>query len=71
MNLLFICLIAFSAVMLLLGLLAALIHGITSIFPENKAEDEAAYAKAISAAVSKMIPGAVVTKVEDVSESKS
>jgi len=70
LNLILACAIAFGSVFLLLTLLAALMRGITALFPvadadtENAATD-AAISAAIATTVATLATGARVTRIEE------
>lgn len=63
-NLLSVCVIAFVAVMLLLGFEAVVIRLIAQLFPERKPDDEL-IAAAIQQAIESRYPGARVVSVEE------
>ena len=63
-NLLSVCVIAFVAVMLLLGFEAVVIRAIAWLFPDQKPDDELVL-EAIQQAVQSRFPGARVVSVED------
>lgn len=65
-NLILICAVAFAAVLLLLSILAGLIHLVTRLFPEKSEQTDAAVIAAIHTAVSSKIPGAKVTRIEEI-----
>ena len=71
-GLLSICATAFTAVFLLLGFLAVVMHFIIEIFPENETAQTApagnidhAVVAAITAAAGSAYPGAKVLKIEE------
>jgi hypothetical protein len=64
-DLIAICLIAFLAVFVLLGLLALAMHVITLIFPARKGTIEQTLVAAISSTVAAVYPGARVTQIEE------
>ncbi|MFO7654161.1 MAG: hypothetical protein R6X25_10105 [Candidatus Krumholzibacteriia bacterium] len=65
MNLVSACGIAFSAVFLLLAVLAALMQVMTVVFPERKPKTDSALVAAISSTVASLLPGARVTRIEE------
>ena len=65
LNLIAVCLIAFTSVFTLLGFLAMAMAVITRVFPEQQAKVDAALLAAISGTVSTLIPGAQVTRIEE------
>jgi len=65
-NLLMVCLNAFTAVMVLLSILALAMRLLTTLFPERKTASDAAVANAVKMAVQQMIPGASVVKMEEI-----
>jgi hypothetical protein len=66
-NLLLVCVTAFFAVVLLLGLLAGVIRLLTAVFPERVPEDTgAAVVAAIHSAVARAYPSARVTRIEEI-----
>jgi hypothetical protein len=64
-NLFSICALAFSAVMLLLGLEAIVIRLISQFFPERKPENKL-ITEAIQSAIESRFPGARVVTVKEV-----
>lgn len=70
MSVLVICIIAFSVVIITLGIMAAVMRLIAMIFPERDVETvntvEPILAGAISQAVSGVFPGARVTIIEEI-----
>ena len=64
-SLLSICVIAFIAVMLLLGLEAAIIRLMAQLFPERKSDVELA-TEAVQQAIAGRFPGARVISIEEV-----
>jgi hypothetical protein len=64
-NLFAVCSLAFLTVFVLLGFLALVMHVITLVFPEKKAELDSAVVAAVSSTVAQLIPGARVTKIEE------
>jgi hypothetical protein len=65
-NLLVISIFAFIAVFTLLGVLAALMHILTVIFPERSDDSDPALLSAIMSAASAAYPGMRVTHVEEI-----
>lgn len=66
-NLLLICLNAFAAVLGLLWVLAIALRGLIELFPEKPApQTDAAVAVAIVSAVNSLVPGARVTRIEEI-----
>lgn len=65
-NLFVICLNAFIAVFILLTLLAACMRLLTTLFPPPHATSGAAMTVAISGAVTTLLPGARVTRIEEI-----
>lgn len=62
-----ICINAFVAVLILLGVLATGMRLLTSLFPEKpKASSDPAWAAAITGAVSVIWPGARVTDIQEI-----
>lgn len=59
------CLVAMTAVFSLLGLLAAIMWLITTLFPVRETRTDSAVVAAISTAVAAVWPGAMVTKIEE------
>lgn len=59
------CLTALVAVFCLLGLLAAVMRLITTLFPVRTAATDAAVVAAVSTAVASIWPGAQVTRIEE------
>lgn len=64
-DLLMVCVSAFSAVFVLLGLLAFAMRGLIALFPEKTASSDAALVAALTSVVSAVFPGFKVTKVEE------
>lgn len=64
-SLLSICVIAFVAVMLLLGLLAAIIRLMSQLFPERKSDVQLA-TEAVQQAITGRFPGARVISIEEI-----
>ncbi len=64
-NLIAACGIAFLAVFCLLAFLAAAMHLITVVFPEQRATVDAAVAAAIQGVVAVALPGSRVTRIEE------
>ena len=68
-NLFLICLNAFAAVLGLLWVLAIALRGLIELFPEKpqlQAQTDAAITVAIASAANAIIPGARVTRIEEV-----
>ena len=65
-NLLYICLNAFVAVMVLLSLLTLLLRLLITLFPERAVRQDSAITSAIQTAVSNLYPGARVTRMEEI-----
>jgi hypothetical protein len=66
-NLLLICLNAFAAVLGLLWVLAIALRGLIELFPERpRPQTDAAVAVAIAAAANAIVPGARVTRIEEI-----
>lgn len=65
MNLVSACGIAFSAVFLLLAILAGLMELITLLFPERKSTVDEFVVAAISSTVASVYPGSRVTNIEE------
>ncbi len=70
-NLLLICLNAFVAVMLLLSTLAGGMRFFMWLFPGHKHQPDSATAAAIAAAVSVLLPGHQVSRIETVRKGTS
>jgi hypothetical protein len=70
-NLIFISLIAFSAVMILLSLLAGMIHLITTLFEEKAERIDSPLVAAIGASVASVLPGAKVLENKELKGSDS
>jgi len=64
-NLVVICLNAFVAVLILLALLAFGMRLLTSLFPVPRTPSHVAVTAAISTAVATILPGARVTRIEE------
>jgi hypothetical protein len=64
-NLLQVAAVAFLAVFMLLGALAALMHGLTLLFPAPTDEDDAAMLTAIVAAAAAAYPEMRVAGIEE------
>ncbi len=64
-NLLMVCVSAFSAVFVLLALLAAAMRGLMAVFPEATAKADPAMLAAVSAAAAAAFPGAKITRIEE------
>ncbi|HRF62781.1 MAG TPA: hypothetical protein P5260_08280 [Candidatus Competibacter sp.] len=66
-NLFLVCLNAFAAVLGLLWVLAIALRGLIELFPEKPApQTDAAVAVAIAAAATAIVPGARVTRIEEI-----
>ncbi len=65
MNLVQACGIAFGAVFLLLAVLAALMQGITALFPVRRSTVDLAVSAAITSTVATLMNGARVTRIEE------
>lgn len=62
-----ICVIAFSAVFVLLVVLAAVMRLILSVFPQLQMEEtDTALIAAVSSLASTLYPGNIITKVEEI-----
>jgi len=59
------CLTALVAVFSLLGLLAAIMRLITTVFPVREADIDSTVVAVVSAAVASVWPGARVTRIEE------
>lgn len=64
-DLLVICATAFTAVFLLLSMLAAVMRLLIAVFPEEQAGIDGATVAAVSAAVTSAFPGTKVTNIEE------
>ena len=64
-NIIGACGVAFVAVFVLLSFLAAIIQGITNVFPQRKSVGDLAMLAAVSSVVSTLYPGARVTRIEE------
>jgi hypothetical protein len=64
-DLLMVCISAFSAVFVLLALLALAMRGLIAVFPEKIASTDAALLAALTSVVSAVFPGSRITKVEE------
>ncbi len=64
-NLLLICLSAFSAVFVLLTVLAGVMRALVAAFPGRVASGDAAVVAAVTAAVSSVYPGTRITRIEE------
>jgi hypothetical protein len=64
-DLLMVCVSAFSAVFVLLALLAVVMRVLIAAFPETLAKADPAMLAAVSATVSAVFPGAKITRVEE------
>ncbi len=67
-NLIEVCVVAFAAVMLVLGILWGLIRLLTDQFPEKSNELDPALVAAIHQAVNESLPGARVVKIEEIQD---
>ena len=65
-DLLYICITAFFAVFALLAVLAIVMRLISLIFAHKEPSTDAAVLAAVTAAVSAVYPGTIITKVEEV-----
>ncbi len=65
-NLILVCAVAFATVLILLSVLAGVIRLVTLVFPEKAEESDEAVLAAINTAVSTSIPGARVTRIEEI-----
>jgi hypothetical protein len=66
-NLLVICLTAFAAVVVILGLLAGTIHLLGVVFPERGDEEtDGALLAAVSATARHAYPGMRITRIEEI-----
>ena len=66
-NLFLVCFNAFAAVLGLLWVLAIALRGLIELFPEKPApQTDAAVAVAIAAAATAIVPGARVTRIEEI-----
>jgi len=65
-NLMMVCLNAFMAVMVLLSLLAFTMRLLIMLFPEKKTASDTTVTSAINLAVQQVIPGARVTRIEEI-----
>jgi hypothetical protein len=59
------CFIAFAIVFLVLSVLSLSIRLLTSIFPQNISDDDAAYIAAIDSHLSRVYPHSHITKIEE------
>lgn len=64
-NMLLICVSAFTAVFVLLALLALAMRSLIAVFPERLAKVDPALLAAVSATVSAVFPGTKITRVEE------
>lgn len=64
-ELLFICGVSFLMVFLILILLALTMRLIILLFPEKKAETDAAIVAALTATMQNLFPGTNITKIEE------
>ena len=65
-NLVIICITAFTAVFILLALLAGVMQLIMMIFPKAGKVIEPTYIAAISSTFQALIPGSKVTRIEEI-----
>jgi hypothetical protein len=66
-NLFLVCLNAFAAVLGLLWVLAIALRGLIELFPEKpQPQTDATVAVAIAAAANAIVPGARVTRIEEI-----
>ncbi len=65
-NLWSICITAFISVFVVLTVLAGVMQAIAALFPTKQQESSAAYVAAITSTVPTLIPGARVTRIEEV-----
>lgn len=66
-DLLMICLTAFSAVFILLAILAGVMSLITLAFPRKAPVTDSVHIAAIASAMYSLVPGSKVTKIEEIS----
>jgi hypothetical protein len=64
-NLFTISIFAFSAVFLLLASLAAIMRGLTALFPEKPSGPDVALVAAIASAATLAFPGTRITSIEE------
>ncbi len=64
-DLLMVCISAFSAVFVLLGLLAFAMRGLIAVFPAKAATSDPALLAALTSVVSAVFPGSKITRVEE------
>jgi len=64
-NLILVCAVAFAAVFSLLTVLALMMRVLIALFPVRKSASDTAVMGAINTAVSTMLPGARVIKIEE------
>jgi hypothetical protein len=64
-NLAALCVTAFVAVFVLLGVLAVVMELIMKIFPQKLARTDAPYVAVITSTYNALIPGATVTRIEE------
>jgi len=60
-----VCNIAYSTVFVVLGVLALVMHLITTVLPERQKGTDAAIIAAISSTIATLYPQAQVTKIEE------
>ena len=65
-NLFIICIWSFLVVFILLGILAIMIRLVTAIFPGADKRDDTAMVAAIHSTVAATLPGARVTRIEEI-----
>ncbi|UCG85345.1 MAG: hypothetical protein JSW71_15605 [Gemmatimonadota bacterium] len=64
-DLLMVCVSAFSAVFVLLALLAIAMRGLIAVFPEKAATTDQAVLAALTSVASVVFPGFKITRVEE------
>ncbi len=64
-DLLMVCISAFSAVFVLLGLLALAMRGLIAVFPAKAATSDPALLAVLTSVVSAVFPGSKITRVEE------
>jgi len=65
-NVLLCCVLSFLVVFILLGILAVVIRLVTALFPLKAGADDLASIAAIHSAVAVSVPGARVTRIEEI-----
>lgn len=70
-NLIFISVIAFAAVLILLTMMAGTIYLLTTLFEEKAERIESPLVAAISASVASVMPGAKVVKIKEIKATDS